>query len=103
MLAVLFTVCYQSIHAFSHEHHVKTECCDDSHHVTFKTSEKTFTEIENCPICDFKFAAFLATAITHFNFVTSFYEIPYQFSSNETYIAFEGNSCYLRGPPVFNL
>ena len=67
MLAVLFTVCYQSIHAFSHEHHVKTECCDDSHHVTFKTSEKTFTEIENCPICDFKFTAFLSPEILHFN------------------------------------
>lgn len=101
MLAVLFAVCYQSVHTFSHEHHLKTECCDDSHHLTLKTSEKTFTESEDCPICDFKFVAFLSPEVLHFDFIASFYEIPYQFNSNESCITFEGNSFYLRGPPVF--
>lgn len=100
MLAVLFTVCYQSIHAFSHKHHVITECCDDSHHVTFKTSEKTFSENENCPVCDFKFVAFLSPEVLHIDFIPSFYEIPYQFNSNESCIRYEGNSFYLRGPPA---
>ena len=100
MLAVLFAVSYQSIHTFSHNHHLKTECCDDSHHLTFKTSEKTFTESEDCPVCDFKFAAFLSPEVLHFDFISSFYEIPYQFNSNETSITFEGNSFYLRGPPA---
>lgn len=101
MLAVLFAVSYQSIHIFSHEHHVKSECCDDSHHLTFKTSEKTLTESDDCPVCDFKFAAFLSPEVLHFDFIPSFYEIPYQFNSNESCITFEGNSFYLRGPPVF--
>jgi len=100
MLAVLFAVSYQSIHTFSHNHHLKSESCDDSHHLTFKTSEKTFTESDDCPVCDFKFAAFLSTEVLHFNLIPSFYEIPYQFISNESCVTFEGNSFYLRGPPA---
>lgn len=101
ILAVLFTASYQSIHTFSHKHHLKTECCDDSHHLTLKTSEKTFSQSDDCPVCDFKFAAFLSPEVLHFDFISSFYEIPYQFNSKETYITFEGNSFYLRGPPTF--
>jgi hypothetical protein len=100
ILAVLFAVCYQSVHALSHEHQLKTECCDDTHHLPFKSSEKTVTESEDCPVCDFKFAAFLSAEVFHFDFIPSFYEIPYQFNSNETSITFEGNSFYLRGPPA---
>lgn len=100
MLAVLFAVSYQSIHTFSHDHHLKTACCDDSYHPTFKTSEKTITESNDCPVCEFKFAVFLSPEVLHFNFIPSFYEIPYQFSNNESCITFEGNSCYLRGPPI---
>ncbi len=101
MLAVLFTVCYQSVHAFSHEHHLKTECCDDTHHLTFKSSEKTVTESEDCPVCDFKFAAFLSPELLHFECIPSFYEIPYQFNNTESIRSLEGNSFYLRGPPAF--
>lgn len=100
ILAVLFAACYQSVHAFSHEHHLKTECCDDTHHLTFKSSEKTVTESEDCPVCDFKFAAFLSPEVFHFDFIPSFYEIPYQFNSNESFITADGNSFYLRGPPA---
>lgn len=101
ILAILFAVCYQSVHAFSHEHTTKTECCDDAHDLTFKSSEKTLTESEDCPVCDFKFAAFLSPEVFHFEFISSFYEIPYQFNSTETCITFEGNSFQLRGPPTF--
>jgi hypothetical protein len=100
ILAVLFAVCYQSVHALSHEHQLKTECCDDTHHLPFKSSEKTVTESEDCPVCDFKFAAFLSAEVFHFDFIPSFYEIPYQFNSNESCITYEGNSFYLRGPPA---
>jgi hypothetical protein len=101
MLVVLFAACYQSVHAFSHEHHLKTACCDDSHHLTFRSFEKKVTESEDCPVCDFKFAAFVTPEIFHFEFIPSFYEIPYQFNSTETCITFEGTSFYLRGPPIF--
>jgi hypothetical protein len=101
MFAVLFAVCYQSVHTFSHKHHLKTTCSDDSHHVLEKTAEKTFTESDDCPICEFKFVAFLAPEVLHFECIASFYKIPYQFNSNASCITFDGNSFYLRGPPVF--
>lgn len=100
MLAVLFAVCYQSVHAFSHDHHLKSECFADSHHLTFKTSEKTVYESDDCLICDFKFTVFLSPEVVHFEFIPSFYEIPYQFNTTKTFIEFDGNSFYLRGPPV---
>ena len=99
MLAVLFAVSYQSIHTFSHEHHVKSECCDDSHHLPFKTSEKTFTESDDCPICDFKFAAFLKTDIFTFKFYSPFKESPYSFSVKEATSFFCGSLFLHRGPP----
>jgi hypothetical protein len=95
MLAVLFAVSYQSIHTFSHEHHLKTECCDDSHHLTLKTSEKTVTESEDCPICDFKFVAFLSPEVLHFDFIPSFYEIPYQLRLKEIRSIFEAHPLLL--------
>lgn len=100
ILAILFAACYQLVHAFSHEHHLKTECCDDSPHLTFKSSKITVTESEDCPVCDFKFAAFLSPEVLHFDFIPSFYEIPYLFNSTENYTTADGNSFYLRGPPV---
>jgi hypothetical protein len=101
MLAVLFTVCYQSVHAFSHEHHLTSSCYDDSHHFTNKTSENTVAESDDCPLCDFKFAAFLSPELLHFECIPSFYEIPYQFNNTESIRSLEGNSFYLRGPPAF--
>ncbi len=101
ILAVLFAVCYQSVHAFSHEHHLVSISSDDPHHYTCKISENTVSESEDCPICDFKFAAFLSPEVLHFAFIPSFYDIPYQFNSSESFITFEGNSFYLRGPPAF--
>lgn len=100
MLAVLFAACYQSLHAFSHKHQQKSACCEESHHLTIKTSDNTFSESDDCPICDFKFVAFLSPEVLQFDFFTPFKEIPYQFKSNETCITFKGNSFYLRGPPI---
>lgn len=100
MLSVLFAVSYQSVHTFSHKHHLKTSCCEHSHQENLKKAEITVTETEDCPVCDFEFVAFLSPEVFHFTFFSSFYEIPYQFNSNESCITFEGNSFYLRGPPV---
>lgn len=64
MLAVLFAVSYQSLHAFSHHitedvehHHVKS-----NKNLVYKVSEK-----EDCLVCDFKFAAFLYQKFLRFN------------------------------------
>ncbi len=100
IFAVLFAVNYQSIHTFSHNHHLKKVCYDESYHLTHKFSEKTFYESDDCPVCEFKFAVFLCPDVLKFNPIASFYEIPYQFNSNESCITFDGNSFFLRGPPL---
>lgn len=100
MLAVLFAACYPSIHAFSHEHSVKIKHSKDSQLCTFKTPEKILSEKEACLVCDFKFAAFLLPEIVHYEFIPTFYEIPYQFNCTVACVLFEGNSNPLRGPPT---
>ncbi len=98
MLTVLFAVCYQSVHTFSHS--IKE---DSEHYHSHSKSSKNLvykiSEKEDCPICDFKFAAFLSPSYLHFTFNPPFYKIPYNFKSNEICPKFKGNSTYLRGPP----
>lgn len=99
MFAVLFAVSYQSVHAFSHHEHNFPSC----HHEGDKnknTFEKTISEKEDCPICEFKFATFLKTEIFTFNFYAPFKESPYSFSVKEATSFFCGSLFSHRGPPI---
>lgn len=98
MLAVLFAVCYQSLHAFSH--HVN----EDSEHLHLKSDKNLvykISEKEECPICDFKFVAFISPEIYTFQFIPFYQNVPYLFSTPENVIAFSGSLYSLRGPPSF--
>ena len=99
MIAVLFAVSYQSVHIFSHENHSLSNVSDSTDHHVFKTYDTSYSASDDCPICDFKFVAFLAPEVVHFDFIPSFYEIPYLLYSNEAIHAFEKSVCFLRGPP----
>ena len=102
MLTVLFAVCYQSLHAFSHsikedsEHHHSHLHSKSTKNLVYKISEK-----EDCPICDFKFAAFLTPEIFTFQFIPFYQNTRYLFSIPENVIAFSGSLYSLRGPPSF--
>lgn len=98
MLSVIFAVSYQSLHAFTHHSHKEINASFLEKNK--KVFSKTISEKENCPVCEFKFVPFISSEVLHFDFIPSFYEIPYQFNSNQTCITFEGNSFYLRGPPI---
>jgi hypothetical protein len=99
MLAVLFAVCYQSLHAFSHQLNKDSES-EHNHSKSEKNLAEKVSEKQDCPICDFKFVAFISPETLQLEFLSSFIKIPYQFNSNETFITFERNSFYLRGPPI---
>ncbi len=102
MLAVLFATCYQSIHIFSHEIHNETthHCCNDSTLIKSNKIQKTsFSEKEDCPVCDFKFAGFLSPEIYVFELKSSFFEIPYSFKYKAHELNFKYNTNFLRGPP----
>ncbi len=101
MLAVLFATCYQSIHIFSHDiHNETTHCCDETVVIQTKNIQKiSFSEKEDCPVCDFKFAGFLSPKIYFFNTFFPFFEIPYDFKYEAHEVNFKFNTNFLRGPP----
>lgn len=104
MLSVIFTVGYQSIHAFSHEHHHTVECIAKQQSTTDKsTTFKTFTEKENCPICDFKWKAFLSPERFQYTLFVPSESIPYLDIISKNGKNTEVSLFYLRGPPVFNI
>lgn len=98
MLAVLFAVCYQSLHAFSHTISNDFEYHDSK---SGKTLVHKISEKEDCLVCDFTFASFLSPEVFTFNFYPPFYSVTYTFSTPENVIAFSGSLYSLRGPPLF--
>lgn len=98
MLAVLLALCYQSLHAFSHQ---LNENFEHNHSKSNKNSVYKISEKEDCPICDFKFAAFLSPEIFVFQFIPFSQSVTYLFSIPENVIAFKGSLYSLRGPPNF--
>lgn len=102
MLSVVFAVSYQSVHIFSHDHHVTESCHHHSEKNEIKTFGKTNSDKEECLVCDFKFASFLKTEIFTFNFYSLFKVSPYSFSVKEATSFFCGSLFSHRGPPIFN-
>jgi hypothetical protein len=96
-LAILFAICYQSLHIFSDEaHHFHDE-------VTQEHTSKTHVSADNhtdCPVCDFQFAAFLSTDIFTFDFINP--QHKFHFSNTYESIVKEKEFLYFshRGPPV---
>lgn len=95
---MVFTVCYQSLHSFSHalrnesvHHHSDSKY---NKNLVYKISEK-----EDCPVCDFKFASFLISEISSFPITFRFEEISYLFNSKEALYFFKFNVFSPRGPP----
>lgn len=96
-LAILFVICYQSLHIFTDEaHHFYKE------ETKVKTS-KTHVSSDNhkdCPVCDFQFAAFLSSDIYVLNLF--FPQPKFHFSSTYESIVKEKEFLYFshRGPPI---
>jgi hypothetical protein len=96
-LAILFAICYQSLHIFSDEtHHYHDE-------VTQEDISKTYFSVDNhndCPICDFEFAAFLAEDV----FVVHLFSPQHKFHFSNSYESIVKEKEFLcfshRGPPV---
>ncbi|OGS71154.1 MAG: hypothetical protein A3G95_09055 [Flavobacteria bacterium RIFCSPLOWO2_12_FULL_31_7] len=95
-VAILFAICYQSLHIFTDEAH-------HSHEVTYKSTSKTEFSQDNhndCPVCDFEFAAFLAEDV----FVVHLFSPQPKFHFSNAYesIVKEKEFLYFshRGPPL---
>ncbi|PHX62354.1 MAG: hypothetical protein CK517_00695 [Flavobacteriales bacterium] len=96
-LALLFALCYQSLHIFTDEaHHLNDE-------VTQENTSKTHFSKGNhndCPVCDYEFAAFLAEAF----FIFEFKNLNHTFHYSSVYESFVKENEFLyffyRGPPA---
>lgn len=97
-LLLLFVVCYQSLHIFldTSSHHVHESSTTDVAYV-FK---KVITEKDECPVCEFEFAAFLSSEVFTFNFVKP----PFKFHFIDSYQSIVKDKEFLffshRGPPI---
>ena len=99
-LLLLFVVCYQSLHIFldNSNHHIH---CLSSTKIEKSEYKKVVKEKDECPVCEFEFAAFLSSEVFTFNFVNP----PYKFHFIDSYqsIVKEKEFVYFshRGPPAF--
>lgn len=96
-LALLFAIGYQSLHIFTDEaHHLNDE-------VTQENTSKTHLSADNhnnCPVCDYEFAAFLAEAVFTYDFINPNHTFHYT-SVYESFVK-ENEFLYFsyRGPPI---
>lgn len=98
LIVMVFAICYQSLHVFIdsiHHHHQAKH----AKNVEITTYQKQFTEKEECPVCEFKFAAFLSSEIFTFKFINL--QSKFHFSDNCISTVKEKEFLFYshRGPP----
>jgi hypothetical protein len=96
-LALLFAICYQSLHIFTDlAHHFHDEVTQEN---TFKTHFSQNNH-EDCPVCDFEFAAFFTEEVFTFDFINPSHTFHY--SSIYESLVKEKEFLYFsyRGPPL---
>ena len=102
MMAVLFSILFQSFHSYEHlaKQFAEKQC---HHHYNAGKTEFTHhhTEFDHCFVCEFTLSSFVSPERFTFKFQTIQREIPYFFNTTEAAETFSGSSCALRGPPHF--
>ena len=88
----MFAVCFPYLHVFSHHHHTK------ENHLT-KSLNISVEENEDCLICNFDIATFLASEILLFSSLKNFYNNNYFFSIQENLNLLCFSFKLLRAPP----
>lgn len=99
LLAMVFAICYQSLHVFIDKthHHSDVTLTKNTRVIAYK---KLYTEKEECPVCEFEFAAFLSSEIFSFKFIN----LQSKFHFIDNYISIVKEKEFLfyshRGPPL---
>ena len=99
MAIVQFTIGYQSLHAFSHEHHAETHTAQQLKKEYKHTVAASDNDID-CSVCHFHFDFFVAPAQFFLKLDFPHKSIPYTFSSKESNAFFAGSLFALRAPPT---
>jgi len=100
MAIVQFTIGYQSLHAFSHEHHAETHTVQQLKKEYKHTVAAVDHDDEDCSVCHFHFDFFVAPTQFFLKLDFPYKSIPYTFSSKESNAFFAGSLFALRAPPA---
>jgi hypothetical protein len=99
VVAVLFSIVFQSIDSISHiqEEFSKREC----HHTYNSKSELTHQHhnFDHCTVCQFGFSSFITPIKYSYTFYVGDYKIPYLSANTESVYSFSGSLYSHRGPP----
>lgn len=102
VMAVLFSILFQSLH--SYEHLAKQFAEKQCHH-KYNIGKTEFThhhtDFDHCFVCEFTLSNFISPDSFTFKLQTEQQEIPYFFHTTEASEYFSGSSYSLRGPPSF--
>lgn len=101
MIAVLFSILFQSIDSYGHlaKERFEKKC----YHKHNSNSEITHQHhhFDHCFVCEFALSAFTSTDFFSFEFHFPSVETHYLFGSKKPIISFPGSLYALRGPPNF--
>jgi len=102
MIAVLFSMLFQSLDSFVH---YKAQLSEKECHHKYNTTNTEITHqhhsFEHCFVCKFSLGSFLSPNKLNFQRELILAKIPYFFAKNQTTNRFSGSVYCLRGPPFF--
>lgn len=96
MVAVLFTMLFQSVHIYRHwiadASATEKKCQHETnlHHHAY----------DDCGVCDFSFWYYVKPAVFHYLFYFPLAAVPYLLKDVQVVTSFSGSLFALRGPPV---
>ncbi|MBL7866808.1 MAG: hypothetical protein JNM71_02190 [Flavobacterium lindanitolerans] len=99
MIAVLFSILFQSVHSYEHFLSGKVATVsqsDDNGHTKIQTLDH---DHEKCFVCEFTLSSFIATEAYTFDLFVPFKAVAYNFASVESSEFFAGSLYSHRGPP----
>ena len=102
MIAVLFSMLFQSLHSYEHLIAKFSEQKCHQKHITFGTQvSHEHNTFDHCFACEFTFSSGLTPDVFSIKIIPAFVAIPYFFTPPEFILSFSENANFLRGPPSF--
>jgi len=102
MVAVLFSMLFQSFHSYEHlAKQLSQEVCNHKYNSSKEITHQHHN-YDRCFVCDFTLSSFVSTEIHHFEFKKINIPSGYSFyKSREITQFFKGSLFALRAPPIF--
>lgn len=97
MMAVLFTILFQSVHTYRHlieDYFEEPEHCDHS-----QNGLSHHHNADDCSVCDFAFWYYIKPPIFNYRLYFPLKPVPYIYKEVEQISSFSGSLFSYRGPP----